>query len=98
MLSQEAEIEAIPVGCFTRLGKIFSGDVALHHQFSITTQRWFKVPVFNETQKCSLQSRTQTILFENGESDTICRNTIRYLEVRRRLFRVKGKAAKVDNY
>ena len=39
----------------------------------------------------------QIIFFENRESDTICHNTIRYLEVRCRLFRVKRKAAKVDN-
>jgi hypothetical protein len=35
--------------------------------------------------------------FENRESDTICHNTIRYLEVRCWLFRVKREAAKVDN-
>jgi hypothetical protein len=52
MVSQEAEIKAIPMGCFTRLGKIFGGDVPLHHQFSITTQRSFKFPVVNEMHKC----------------------------------------------
>jgi hypothetical protein len=50
--SQEAEIEAIPMGCFTRLSKIFGGDVPLRHQLLITTQRSFKFSVVNEMQKC----------------------------------------------
>ena len=52
MVSQEAEMEAIPMGCFTCFGKIFGGDVPLHHQFSITTQRSFKFSVVNEMLKC----------------------------------------------
>jgi hypothetical protein len=52
MVSHEAEIEAIPMGCLTYLGKIFGVDVSLHHQFSITTQRPFKVSVVNEIPKC----------------------------------------------
>ena len=42
----------IPMVWFTRLGKIFGGDIPLHHQFSITTQRSFKVSVVNEMPKC----------------------------------------------
>ena len=57
MVSHEAEIEAIPMGCFTRFGKILVGDVPLHHQFSITTQRSFKFSV-NEMLKCFFERVT----------------------------------------
>jgi len=38
MIFREADIEAVPMVCFTLFGKIFGGDVPLRHQFSITTQ------------------------------------------------------------
>jgi len=33
MVSHEAEIEAIPMVCFTRIVQFSVGDVPLHHQF-----------------------------------------------------------------
>jgi hypothetical protein len=58
MVSQEAEIEAIPMHCFLRFGKILNGDVPLYHQFSITTQRLFKFSFVNETLKCFFERVT----------------------------------------
>jgi hypothetical protein len=52
MVSQEAEIEAIPMVLFRCFSKMFHSDVPLHHQFSITTQRSFKFSVVNEMLKC----------------------------------------------
>jgi len=52
IIFQKADIEAVPVVCFIPFSKISSGDVPLRYQFSITTQRWVKFSVANETLKC----------------------------------------------
>ena len=96
MALQDAEIEAIPMVCFTPFGKVFDVDIPLRHQVSITTQYLLKFSRALERLKCYRERLMQIILFEDRESDTICRNSIRYLEVRCRHFRVKRKAAKVD--
>jgi len=58
MVSHEAEIEGITMVCFRRLGKIFNSNVPLYHQFSITTQRWFKISFVKEMLKCFFEGVT----------------------------------------
>jgi hypothetical protein len=54
VVSQKAEIEAIPMFFFTHFGEIRNSDVPLRHQVSVTIQHWFNIPVLNKRLKCDV--------------------------------------------
>ena len=54
MVSQKAEIEAIPMSSFILAGDIINSDVPLCHQVSITTQHSFNIPRASEVRRLKI--------------------------------------------